>query len=64
MTFTAQDASFAAAAEAYHRLWSDEGTAIVYEGISMRAVPMYRCACEPVTTPTENDRRSFTAGGA
>ena len=29
MTFTAEDASFTGAAEAYHRLWSDEGTAIV-----------------------------------
>lgn len=29
MTFTAQDDSFTAAAEAYHRLWSDEGPAIV-----------------------------------
>ena len=29
MTFTAQDASFTGAAEAYHRLWSDEGAAIV-----------------------------------
>ena len=29
MTFAAQDASFTAAAEAYHRLWSDEGAAIV-----------------------------------
>ena len=29
MTFTAQDASFTEAAQAYHRLWSDEGAAIV-----------------------------------
>jgi hypothetical protein len=29
MTFAAQDASFTGAAEAYHRLWSDEGAAIV-----------------------------------
>ena len=29
MTFTAQDASFTGAAEAYRRLWSDEGAAIV-----------------------------------
>lgn len=29
MTFTAEDASFTEAAGAYHRLWSDEGAAIV-----------------------------------
>jgi hypothetical protein len=29
MTFAAQDASFTEAAEAYHRIWSDEGAAIV-----------------------------------
>lgn len=29
MTFTAQDDTFTAAAEAYHRVWSDEGSAIV-----------------------------------
>ena len=29
MTFAAQDASFTEAAETYHRLWSDEGEAIV-----------------------------------
>src|SRR5436190_18826139 len=30
MTFTAQDASFTEAATAYHRVWSDEGSAIVH----------------------------------
>lgn len=29
MTFAAENASFAGPAETYHRLWSDEGTAIV-----------------------------------
>ena len=29
MMFAAQDASFTGAAETYHRLWSDEGAAII-----------------------------------